>query len=219
MQEDSPLRASAELLYPGDDLAGQSALCLDWVNTLSWRGKKAPSEALTGVDEWLAWLAEQRALDAEALSRLRRMGTSDPDEAAAGLARAVAFREALYRTLAASVRGEAAPACDKLEFAGVLNRAMMRLQLVRAESGWSLRLAREPVDWEAPLYPVALSAAQLLAGPHASLLRVCQRPECRWLFLDGTKNRSKKWCAMEPCGNVVKARRSYARRKARTGQG
>ncbi|MCP4227448.1 MAG: CGNR zinc finger domain-containing protein [Actinomycetia bacterium] len=37
-------------------------------------------------------------------------------------------------------------------------------------------------------------------------LKGCANDTCQWMFLDQSKNRSKKWCEMESCGNVINAR-------------
>lgn len=215
MSKESQSASLPGLLYPQDDLGGESALCLDWVNTVSWRGKPSPTETLTHVGDWLEWIEESRTLPKDSLQRLQRMAVSDPEEAAAGFARAISFREALYRVLASQAKGEAPSAEDRLEFADVLGRAFSRVQLSGTKSEWSLQVSQEPVGWDLPLSPIALSAAQLLSSPHSKRLHVCGRRECLWLFIDRTKNRSRKWCDMTTCGNVVKARRSYARRKAK----
>ena len=36
---------------------------------------------------------------------------------------------------------------------------------------------------------------------------------CRWLFLDRSKNHSRRWCDMRICGNRSKTRRFYARQR------
>jgi predicted RNA-binding Zn ribbon-like protein len=48
-----------------------------------------------------------------------------------------------------------------------------------------------------------------------AMLRVKSCPTCGWLFLDVSKNRSRRWCSMETCGAVAKARRYYRRLKER----
>jgi predicted RNA-binding Zn ribbon-like protein len=66
------------------------------------------------------------------------------------------------------------------------------------------------------VWPVAYSAADLLATPD-QLARVgqCQDDRgCGWLFLDLTKNHSRRWCAMDDCGNRAKAKRHYERKKS-----
>jgi predicted RNA-binding Zn ribbon-like protein len=34
----------------------------------------------------------------------------------------------------------------------------------------------------------------------------CANDTCQWLFFDQSKNRLKKWCEMQTCGNAVNAR-------------
>jgi predicted RNA-binding Zn ribbon-like protein len=46
-----------------------------------------------------------------------------------------------------------------------------------------------------------------------AMLRVKSCPSCGWLFLDASKNRSRRWCSMDTCGAVAKARRYYRRLK------
>lgn len=57
----------------------------------------------------------------------------------------------------------------------------------------------------------AHSALMLLAGPETERLKIC--PNCRWLFIDRSRNRSRTWCDMAVCGNRVKANRHYRRRR------
>jgi len=45
-------------------------------------------------------------------------------------------------------------------------------------------------------------------------VRECDGAACTWLFLDQSRNRSRRWCSMESCGNRAKARRHYHRQRA-----
>jgi predicted RNA-binding Zn ribbon-like protein len=44
-------------------------------------------------------------------------------------------------------------------------------------------------------------------------VRECSGDTCGWLFVDTSRNHSRRWCDMEDCGNRAKARRHYLRRK------
>jgi predicted RNA-binding Zn ribbon-like protein len=57
----------------------------------------------------------------------------------------------------------------------------------------------------------AHSALKLIASPDTERLKIC--PNCEWLFLDRSKNRSRTWCDMAVCGNRVKARLHYRKRR------
>ncbi|MCR6498731.1 CGNR zinc finger domain-containing protein [Shinella sp. CPCC 101442] len=57
----------------------------------------------------------------------------------------------------------------------------------------------------------ARSALMLLSRPEPDRLKIC--PNCNWLFLDRSRNRSRAWCDMAVCGNRVKANRHYRRNR------
>ena len=72
----------------------------------------------------------------------------------------------------------------------------------------------------ASLVPAATDAlaAGLLAEVHAAhatgewpRLKACANPDCQWVYYDGSRNRSARWCSMGECGDVMKAR-AYRRR-------
>lgn len=56
----------------------------------------------------------------------------------------------------------------------------------------------------------AISAMRLLDPKTMARTKVC--PNCDWLFIDRSKNRSRLWCDMAVCGNRAKARTHYRRR-------
>ena len=75
--------------------------------------------------------------------------------------------------------------------------------------------AKYDQDLDRPLWPVARTAADLLTSGRLDRVRECPGADgCGWLFYDTSKNGSRRWCSMEGCGNVAKARRLYARRRA-----
>jgi hypothetical protein len=53
--------------------------------------------------------------------------------------------------------------------------------------------------------------ADLLTSPDVARVRECDASNCAWLFLDRSKNRTRRWCDMKVCGNRDKARRYRAR--------
>ena len=57
----------------------------------------------------------------------------------------------------------------------------------------------------------ARSALKLLASPDTDRLKIC--PNCEWLFIDRSKNRSRTWCDMAVCGNRAKARLHYQKKR------
>jgi predicted RNA-binding Zn ribbon-like protein len=61
------------------------------------------------------------------------------------------------------------------------------------------------------LWPVARAAAELLVAGDLSRIGQCAGEECQWLYVDTSRNHSRRWCDMNDCGNRAKARRHYHR--------
>jgi predicted RNA-binding Zn ribbon-like protein len=54
----------------------------------------------------------------------------------------------------------------------------------------------------------AAAVAALLrasARPTWPRLKACRGEDCRWVFLDGSRNTSRRWCDMAACGNRAKS--------------
>ncbi|MGP0585808.1 CGNR zinc finger domain-containing protein [Paenibacillus timonensis] len=79
-----------------------------------------------------------------------------------------------------------------------------------------VRLAYVPVteDWRHVRAEIAASFGETLLGGETGRIRVCDNPDCRWIFYDDTRNRTKKYCDDKMCGNLMKVRRFRARKKS-----
>jgi predicted RNA-binding Zn ribbon-like protein len=92
-----------------------------------------------------------------------------------------------------------------------------QLQWARAGSGagtalqwqWSAEQANKP---EFVVWLIAEAASQLMLSDALARVRACEAGTCRWLFLDNSKNHTRRWCNMKVCGNRAKARRFQERR-------
>ena len=189
-------------------------LALSLVNTRYWRPQPTPTETLNEPADLLAWaraipdLADQ----AEACAAAWRAA---PEAAAAGLASALAWREAMAETLGAAARGVALPDASLAALNAALASVPGRTALVcdgpaPPRIGWRGEAA---APLTALLAPSLWSAADLLSGPARARLRVCDNPECGWLFLDDSRAGRRRWCMMSACGNRAKARRHYLKKK------
>jgi predicted RNA-binding Zn ribbon-like protein len=66
-------------------------------------------------------------------------------------------------------------------------------------------------DLDRVLWEAAASAADLLTSPDLARVKTCPGAGCAWLFLDRSRNGTRRWCDMSVCGNRAKARRHYSR--------
>lgn len=123
---------------------------------------------------------------------------------------AIRFRPVLRRILEGEARGTGAPADDLKQLNEMLLRAGARRGLLPTVRGYGWGwLEGSGASAEELLWPVAFSAARILSGPDLDRLRLCEG--CGRLFLDGSRNRTRRWCDMVTCGNREKQRR-YRRR-------
>ncbi len=164
--------------------------CLDFANTVTWRGSERPNERLGSYGDLLEW--------AEA-----------SDETA--LQSAHALREAVHEVFLARAESRPAAAGAATMLNRFLGQALGRLRLRVEGDGCSWAFTEEGDELDRMLWPVAWSAASLLTSDEIGLVRHCAAERCGWLFVDRSRNRSRRWCTMKACGNSAKARRHYAR--------
>jgi predicted RNA-binding Zn ribbon-like protein len=194
------------------DLSG-GRLCLDFANTLGGKRESQPVERLSSYGDLVAFGYQAGILSARRARALIAQAESHPKMAAQVLRRARELREAIYQIWIAQLRN-ARPAERSMNVLNsALREALVHQRLVR--EGERLVLSWSDEDsLDSLLWPVAKSAADLLTSDEAALVRQCEEfseSECAWLFIDETRNRSRRWCSMASCGNRAKARRHYQR--------
>jgi predicted RNA-binding Zn ribbon-like protein len=192
---------------------GNGALCLDFANTVSWRWSGAPADHLPSYEEFIRFAQQSRLLSPEEAGRLRREAAHQPGVAARVLRKAVALREALYRTFAGLASGRSPLAADLDILNGSLPSALTRLQVAGGAEGFTWVWEGAPEALERLLWPVARDAAVFLTSADLSRLRTCANSVCRWVFHDGTRSRTRRWCSMAFCGNRAKVRRYRGHRR------
>lgn len=189
-------------------------LCLDLANTVDWHASDEPHEWLTDSGELIAWAAHAGALTGGEAEAVARRARRRPEEADVVLARTIALREALYRLFGAVAHGRPAREDDL----AVLNRELVAVGrwagLVARGEGFSWEWRGEGDAPERLLWPILRDALDLLRSEELGRVGQCEDDRCGWLFVDRSRNRSRRWCAMEDCGNRAKARRHYRRARA-----
>lgn len=166
-------------------------LLLDLVNTVSWR---------LDDSRWIDRLSTPADLDdwcaAVGLSAGRRAKLEDVTQ----------VRETAYLVVLPLARGDEPTKVELQAMQELLVDALSRAKPT------GLR----PLDWTTDDLPgtLALSAARLLEHEDLSRLRECQDDDCGWLFMDRSKNGSRRWCSSRDCGNRARAKRHYQRVRA-----
>ena len=125
----------------------------------------------------------------------------------ASVADLVALREALAAVLLAVADGRD-PRGRGLDLIARLAADARARQVLRWDPGDSSAAWRSPDPTLRDL--LALDAARLLTDGHLRR-RIGACDECRWVYLDTTRNRSRRWCDPADCGNRARQRRHYRR--------
>ena len=188
--------------------APPETLSIDFANTLYWRGADAPTETFGTLDDLFAWCREQARVPAGLADACRAEEKEKEDEPAT-LARALALREALYRLFHAQAERREPQADDLALLGGFLAEAAPRVALTRLDGGYAWRIGRADATLAGVLSPVLWSAIDLLGGARLAKVKRCANDACQWLFIDDSKNGSRRWCSMSSCGNRAKAYRHY----------
>jgi len=213
---------------------------LDLVNSLDNRFRAdGPNEMLASYADLLRFLEESGLLSRQQVRTLNK--TVAPEPAAQALQSVRGLREATAAVLYGSLDGKgprqqdvsvlekhfldasqhrelqwengksgiASPAKPPLWPASALSPAKSALS-GRRGLAWSRgRYQSEP---NLPAWILAESVSEILLSPAMGSVRTCAADTCRWLFLDTSKNHTRRWCNMKVCGNRMKARRFQARR-------
>ncbi len=194
------------------DLIGGHA-CLEFVNTAGDHLSDQPGEWLQTYHDLLSWSRHAGILSEDEASRLERKALSQPEAAEEALARAVAMREAIYRLLLNTIRGQAPDPSDLTAFNRALAGAPPRAGVVYRTDAYHWQLSAGGDDLDRILWRILWQAADLLTSDRLAQVKLCAGDACGWLFLDASRNQSRRWCSMSDCGNRAKARRYYQRHK------
>ncbi|MBL6444903.1 CGNR zinc finger domain-containing protein [Fulvivirga sp. 29W222] len=182
-------------------------LCLDFINTVHDWTVADPEDYLVSYDDVLRWSARMNTLPAEDIDQLQK--TFQHSEKADLLLKGIVeARAVLYSLFIAIIRQQEVGAVVQEQFNELLSETMSKLGVDVSDTPsyfWKGKELRKPI------YPVIKSAYDLLMS--GKLGRVKECGACGWVFLDKSKNNSRRWCDMQACGSAAKAKRYYRKKK------
>ena len=177
--------------YSGTYKVIGGAPALDFANLVSYRGTEREHDWLRPATNAARWA---RTLDLPAPGR---SGTAELRE----------LRELIAEVFLSIADGQPP---DPAALTSIGDRATDALRRRKLIFEHSTQLGRWVNDHPTLLGEIARNAAELLTSEHL-LPRITACNECRWLFLDTTRNRSRRWCDPADCGNRTRQRRHYLR--------
>jgi predicted RNA-binding Zn ribbon-like protein len=189
---------------------------LDFVNSLDNRFREdGPNEMLASYADLLRFLEESGLLKHQHARVLSK--TITPEVAGRVLEATRELREATAAVFYGSLEGKQPQQQDLELLEKYFGAASQHRKLqwgtdphTPAAVTWSW--GHNEGDPELPVWALALSVSDILLSPDMARVRTCAVHTCRWLFLDTSKNHTRRWCNMKVCGNRMKARRFQARR-------
>jgi predicted RNA-binding Zn ribbon-like protein len=188
------------------------SLALDFVNTLDpWYAAEQRDRFSTFADV-IDFVADLDAVPEPV--RVQLLTDTPPAVAASALAQIRLTRHALYRVLAAAYARASVPE-DALAEVNTALQAATAAHLLQphlaggVRDGWNW--GTEPTQ---VLWPIVIDAWDILTGPLLARLKQCpgDNGACGWLFLDTSRNGTRRWCDMRTCGNRAKVRAYLGRR-------
>ena len=189
-------------MAPGESIPAKTApqplyLVQRFINSVDLESGEDELDSPEGLRRWLA---ERELMD-------RAEGVSEAD-----LDRALDVREGLRAVLLAN---NGLPLDE--ERVDRLDRAVRRAGVrVRFRPGEDPELVPDSAGVDGAIARLVAIVAAAVEHGRWERLKACPREECEWAFYDRSKNRSGRWCQMEVCGNVEKARAFRRRRRAPT---
>jgi predicted RNA-binding Zn ribbon-like protein len=189
-------------------------LCLDFANTVDDRTDEHPQELLVGYDDLVAWSRQTQVLTEQEARELLKKAKKQHTETNKVLNRAVEVREAIFRIFKAVAESESPEDEDLVLLSTVVAEAQKHARIVWDAHGFHWDWVGAGSELDCMLWPVVHSASDFLISDELDTVRVCASDTCNWLFIDTSKNHSRRWCNMKSCGNREKARRFYSRKKS-----
>lgn len=212
IRDEAPGEPSKENRLTGLSLIGGRS-SLDFVNSEGGTRSTSP-DRVQDYGDLARWGAYAGVIEEDECGRLLALAAADPGEAKRLHARAIDFREALFRILDAVGHGEAATAGDRAILDREVAEALAHQRLVPHDGHFDWEIVADGSRMDRILWILAADAADLLASDELQRVKKCCGEHCEWVFVDESRNRSRRWCEMSDCGNRAKQRRYQRRHRA-----
>lgn len=184
-------------------------LCLDFANTINSRREPEHDYLLTYSDI-VEWAGKVEILSVQQVKSLKQLETQDVRKAERALEKGQNAREVIYRVFSAVANKSEPKEDDFMAITHLYEEAIANGQHVRIDQHYEIAWKADEM-FDAFLWPIVSSAESLLLSKELSRVKEC--PNCGWLFLDTSKNQSRRWCSMNTCGARDKMRRYHKRLK------
>jgi len=185
--------------------------CIAFANTMCNYHADDTADVLNSYTDLVRWAQEAEILSAEEARRLLERASHRPGEAKSVLKDAKQLRRTIYNIFSDIAHMRAPSDEDVAELNSRLTKVQSHMQISQRGGDFFWDWEDKSNDLNGVLWSMVRCAANLLCSGELGRVSGCNSETCTWLFLDRSKNVSRKWCDMGTCGNRAKSRRHYAR--------
>ncbi|MEE8336058.1 MAG: CGNR zinc finger domain-containing protein [Candidatus Neomarinimicrobiota bacterium] len=189
-------------------------LCLEYANTLDWHASDNPVESIHNYEDLVQWFLKVGIISDKEKENILKKSVISTINSSVIYTQAINLRENIYGIFSA-IAGGTEPFADDLDKLNILLPDIMNhLQIKYTSNSYSWAWSNLEESPDQILWPLARSAASLLTSPDRKRVGECADDRgCGWLFLDTSKNKSRRWCDMRNCGNRNKVRKYYQKKR------
>jgi len=180
-------------------------LSLNFVNTIHDRYEEPFKDYLHHYLDLITWANFADAINSAQKKKLLQMSQENQGGAKLVYKESIQLREAIYGYIVSFLNQDEIPPPNLQLINQWLSRAFSNLELNRVDRDCVLDWKAENFGLESVLWPIIKSFADLITSDARNRIKLCSN--CGWVFVDNSKNNSRRWCSMETCGNRLKARR------------
>ena len=180
-------------------------LSLDFVNTVHDRHEEPLRDLLQNYLDLVTWVYYADAISDSQKEFLLKIGCENQCSADQIYKDALQLRETFYEFILTVINQDEVSATNIQLINQWLSKAFSNLELAQLNGHFVLDWNAENFELESVLWPIIRAFADLVTSEDINHIKQCGN--CGYLFVDNSKNKSRRWCSMEICGNRVKARR------------
>src|SRR5512142_2855250 len=195
------------------ELVGES-IAADFANTLSGSRAHPSTDHVARYADLVEFAKQAGTISSSTAKRLLASAERRPAQATEIYRRSIALREAIWRAFDRIAHEREPETADLALISAEASDAYGNARVMRDASGYAWTWP-DSDDLARPLWPIARAAVDVLTTPdERDRLRECASDTCAWVFVDRTKNHSRRWCDMGGCGNRSKVRAFRERQKS-----
>jgi len=180
-------------------------LSLNFVNTVEYRNEEYAVDFLHHYLDLITWAQFADGVGDSQKDMLLGLSQEKGKEAKQIFTEAIQLRDAMYEYIIYLINQEKVRPAGMQIINQWISRAFSNLELRLVDRDYVLDWNTDNFGLESVLWPITKSFVDLVTSKNAKRIKQCSN--CGWVFVDNSKNSSRRWCSMEICGNRVKARR------------